>query len=266
MGPGRKAGLRRRLALDDVGSTNVVALDAARAGDPGSLWVTAARQSAGRGRRGRAWVSEVGNLYASLLLIDPARADDLLNLPLVIALGVRNGLASLTSGDRPDVSIKWPNDILIDGAKAVGILLESERLADGRMACVVGCGVNIEHCPEGTPYPVTNLRLAGIGAGVEAAFDAVANGVEEAISLWDQGRNFADVRKDWLRHAAGVGGLCTVNLTDGPLSGRFAGLEPDGRLILEGDDGRRRSISAGDLFLLGGGEPVGALDRSGTRH
>lgn len=265
MGAGRKA-TRRRLALDEVGSTNVVALEAARAGDPGPLWITAVRQSAGRGRRGRAWASEAGNLYASLLVIDPARADDLLNLPLVVALGVRNGLASLTSNDRPPVTIKWPNDILIDGAKSVGILLESERLADGRMAVVIGCGVNIEHCPDGLAYPVTSLRRAGIDAGVEATFDAVAHGVEQALALWQGGRNFPAVREGWLSHAAGVGGPCTVNLSDGSVTGRFAGLDADGRLILEEEGGRRRSISAGDLFLLGAGGRLSTSDRADTRH
>lgn len=263
MGPARTT-TRRRLALDVVGSTNVVALEAARASDPGRLWVTATRQSAGRGRRGRAWVSEAGNLYASLLLVDPARSDELLNLPLVVALGVRNGLASLTSGDRPSVAIKWPNDILIDGRKSVGILIESERLPDGRTAVVIGCGVNIEHCPTDTAYPVTSLRQAGIGASVEATFEALAGGVEEALAAWDGGRNFAAIRESWLAHAAGVGGPCTVNLAEGSLTGRFVGLDGDGRLILEQDGGGRRSISAGDLFLLGSGAPQTAPVRPET--
>ncbi|WP_156382155.1 MULTISPECIES: biotin--[acetyl-CoA-carboxylase] ligase [unclassified Aureimonas] len=265
MGQGRKAA-RRRLALDEVGSTNVVALEAARAGDPGPLWITAARQSAGRGRRGREWVSETGNLYTSLLLIDPAWPNDLLNLPLVVALGVRDGLAGLTIGDRPSVGIKWPNDILVDGRKSVGILIESERLSDGRVACVVGCGVNIEHCPENTPYPVTSLRLSGIPASVEAVFEALAEGVESALALWDGGRNFAAIRENWLSHAAGVGGPCTINLAEGSLTGRFVGLDLDGRLILEEDGGRRRSISAGDLFLLGAGGQRAAPDRFEPRH
>lgn len=265
MGASPKA-QRRRLALDEVGSTNAVAMEAARAGDPGLLWITAVRQSAGRGRRGRHWVSEAGNLYASLLLIDPAAQMDLLNLPLVIALGVRNGLAALVSDDRSTVAIKWPNDILLNGHKCVGILLESERLVDGRLACVVGCGVNVERCPEGTPYPVTSLRRAGLSASVEATFEGVARGVEEALTLWDHGRKFDAVRQDWLSHAAGVGGRCTVNLAEGSLTGFFVGLASDGRLILEEDGGGRRSISAGDLFLLGAEAQVPALRRSDAPH
>lgn len=179
---------------------------------------------------------------------------------------MRNGLARLTVADRPPVTIKWPNDILIDGRKSVGILLESERLADGRVACVVGCGVNIEHCPENTPYPVTSLRRAGIAAGVEATFEAVADGVEAALALWNGGNRFEAIREAWLSHAAGVGGPCTVNLAEGSLTGRFAGLDLDGRLILEEDGGRRRSISAGDLFLLGSDGAQVAAARSDTRH
>ncbi|BDA84460.1 biotin--[acetyl-CoA-carboxylase] ligase [Aureimonas sp. SA4125] len=242
---------RRHLALDEVGSTNVVALDAARAGDPGSLWVTAERQSAGRGRRARPWVSERGNLYASLLLIDPAGMVDLQNLPLVAAVGVRNGLATLEGAARRDIRIKWPNDILVNGRKCVGILLESERLSDGRFAIVIGCGVNVENVPDDTPYPVTGLRREGVTASVSDVFAALATGVEQALALWQRGRNFSAVRQTWIDHAAGIGMPCTVRMNNAVIEGTFVDLDDTGRLILADDSGGRRSISAGDLFLLG---------------
>ena len=194
---------RRHLALDEVGSTNAVALDAARAGDPGLLWVTAERQSAGRGRRARPWVSERGNLYASLLLIDPAGMDQIQNLPLVVAVGVRNGLAALKGADRLDIKIKWPNDILVNARKCVGILLESERLPDGRFATVIGCGVNVENVPTHTPYPVTGLRREGLTESVSEVFSAFATGVEAALAQWQRGQNFTAVRQNWIEHAAG---------------------------------------------------------------
>jgi BirA family biotin operon repressor/biotin-[acetyl-CoA-carboxylase] ligase len=242
---------RRHLALDEVGSTNSVALDAARAGDPGPLWVTAERQSAGRGRRARPWVSERGNLYASLLLIDAAPLDDLQNLPLVAAVGVRNGLAALKGAGQLDIRIKWPNDILVNGRKSVGILLESERLADGRFATVIGCGVNVENVPTDTPYPVTGLRREGLGASVAEVFAALAGGVEAALAVWQRGRNFAAIRQTWIDHAAGIGLPCTVRATDAVIEGVFVDLDDTGRLILAEAGGNRRSISAGDLFLLG---------------
>lgn len=244
----------RRLAFDEVGSTNTIAMDAARSGDPGPLWVTAERQSAGRGRRGRTWVSERGNLYASLLLIDPAPFPAAANLPLVAALGVRDGLASL-DGLHPSeaVEIKWPNDILLGGGKAVGILLESERLPDGRQAVVIGCGVNVAHGPSDTPYKVATLRSVGVTASLDAIFAALASGVRLSLDNWASGRHFADVRRRWLEHARGLGEACRVNLPDGSsVSGVFRDLDMDGRLLLELPDGTVRPFSAGDLFFLAG--------------
>ncbi|WP_061935638.1 biotin--[acetyl-CoA-carboxylase] ligase [Aureimonas sp. AU22] len=247
----RPQGARRHLALDEVGSTNAVALEAARAGDPGRLWITAARQTAGRGRRGRSWLSERGNLYATLLLIDPSSDQHVVDLPLVVALGVRNGLAELPGLDPDLVRIKWPNDILIAGAKTVGILLESERGLDGRRAVAIGCGVNVESGATQTPYAVTSLRSSGYTGTLDAVFDKVAAGVEAALELWDAGRQFDEVRAAWLRHSVGRGETCRVNLPDGTaVEGVFADLDAGGRLVLDLGPNGRRHFSAGDLFFL----------------
>lgn len=256
--------MRRRLALGEVASTNSVALEAARAGDPGRLWVTAERQVAGRGRRGRAWVSEPGNLYASWLVIDPAPLEHLSNLPLVASLGVRNALARLTDADEDLVAVKWPNDVLVRGRKAVGILLESERLSDGRMAVVVGCGVNVAHVPDDTPYEVTSLaREGGPCCDLDAIFSCVADEVERAFAVFRRGEGFAAIRREWLAHAAGIGQACRVNLANGTLTGRFEALDERGRLILRGEGGDATAVSAGDLFFLESDErmapPVSAV-------
>lgn len=249
MAPGHSAA-RRWLALGEVGSTNSVAMEAARAGDPGPLWITAERQSSGRGRRGRPWSSEIGNLYASLLMIDPAPLSALGQLPLVIAVGMRRALCDLPRIEGERVRIKWPNDLLIEGAKCAGILVESERGADGRQIVVVGCGLNVELAPDDAPYPVTTLRRAGSEATVRETFLALASGVEWALDLWRQGRHFSAIRAEWLAGAAGLGQPCRVNLSDRTLEGRFADLDESGRLVLETQDARRLEISAGDVFLL----------------
>ena len=150
----------RHIALGDVGSTNSVALDYARAGDPGNLWITANRQLQGRGRRGRAWISQEGNLYASLLVIDSAPNAKIGTLPLVAALAVYNTLKPIFARTPQALAIKWPNDILVDGRKINGILLESELLPDGRMAVVIGCGINCAHHPDDRPG---SLRIRGFG-------------------------------------------------------------------------------------------------------
>jgi BirA family biotin operon repressor/biotin-[acetyl-CoA-carboxylase] ligase len=239
----------RRLALDEVGSTNTVALERAHAGDPGRLWVTARRQSEGRGRRGRAWVSEEGNLYASLLLIDPAPRQRLGTLPLVAAVAVYRALRPLFSRTPQALAIKWPNDILVDGRKINGILLESQALADGKMAVVVGCGVNCRHHPDNPAYPATDLADCGFDVATEDVFSALAAAMAEMLEIWARGAGFAAVREAWLRAARGVGEPVTVNMHDGPLHGVFEDIDADGYLCLAMGDGQRRLVSAGDLFF-----------------
>lgn len=239
----------RRLALAETGSTNALALERASAGEAGGLWVTAGRQTGGRGRRGRAWVSEPGNLYASLLLIDPAPANRLATLPLAAALGVYEALKPDFAHTPQALAIKWPNDILADGAKICGILLESAVLADGRMAVVIGCGVNVaSHPPEGL-YKATSLAACGIATGVETLFARLTAAMSDVLARWDGGRGFSAIREDWLRAAAGLGGPVTVNLPEGAISGTFAELDADGYLCLQTVSGHRRKIAAGDVFL-----------------
>ncbi|KQT82742.1 biotin--[acetyl-CoA-carboxylase] ligase [Aurantimonas sp. Leaf443] len=239
---------RRRLTLDVATSTNEVALEAGRAGDPGPLWVTARRQSGGRGRRGRAWVSEEGNLYASLMLVDPASMADIANLPLVAALGVRNAVARLVPNGETRVAVKWPNDVLIDGAKAVGILLESD-VSGPAPVVVIGCGINVAFVPADLPYRASGIVDAGGGADLETVFAALASSMDEALALFARGAGFAQVRAAWLSHAVGLGRPCRVNLAETSVDGRFEGLDERGRLILTMKDGARRTISAGDLFF-----------------
>lgn len=239
----------RRLALGDVGSTNTEALKIAQAGDPGKLWVTGTRQLKGRGRRGRPWVSEAGNLYASLLLVDPAPKSALANLPLVAATGVYDALRSYFASTPQALAIKWPNDILVDGAKVNGILLESAFLSDQRLAVVIGCGINCVHHPVNPQYPATDLVACGIEASAEDVFEKLAVSMVDAVALWNRGAGFAAIREKWLLAARGVGEQVTVNHGGGAVTGMFEDIDRDGYLCLKLDDGTRQKISAGDLFF-----------------
>jgi BirA family biotin operon repressor/biotin-[acetyl-CoA-carboxylase] ligase len=238
----------RRLALAGVASTNASALEMARAGDPGSLWVTAQSQSAGKGRRGREWVSEPGNLYASLLLIDPAPAVRIGTLPLVAGLGVHRALRPFFANNPHALAIKWPNDLLVDGHKICGILVESGALADGRLAVVIGCGINCSAHPENPLYPTTDLAACGIAAGPEEVFPLLAAEMARVLAEWAGGAGFARIREDWLLAAGGKGGPVTVRQHDGETAGVFEDIDRDGYLLLN-VEGERRRISAGDLFF-----------------
>lgn len=240
----------RLTELDETGSTNADALAAARSGDPGKHWFRAARQMQGKGRQGRPWVSERGNLYASLLLIDPAQdMEKLGTLPLAVACAVHGALASLPGAGRHEFRIKWPNDILANGKKISGILLESVALEDGRLAVAVGIGINCTHHPDPAMYQATDLAELGFETSPEALFPHLASTMAATLDAWNQGRGFPQIRAEWLRLARGLGEKITVNLPTGPLEGVFEDIDGSGRLVLRLQNSEIRHISAGDVFF-----------------
>ncbi|SIP89399.1 BirA family transcriptional regulator, biotin operon repressor / biotin-[acetyl-CoA-carboxylase] ligase [Rhizobium sp. RU35A] len=239
----------RHQALGEVGSTNTECLARARQGDPGNLWVTATRQTAGRGRRGRSWASEPGNLYASLLLIDPAPPERLGSLPLAVALAVHGALRSVLPPGAEALEIKWPNDVLIGRKKSCGILLEGEGLAQGRRALVAGIGINIRFRPEDGPYGVTSLQEQGSDISAEELFSHLYREMAEVLVLWDEGRAVAAITERWRSVACGIGEPIRVNLPDRSIDGRFAGIDDRGLLLLDTQHGTM-PIAAGDVFFL----------------
>jgi BirA family biotin operon repressor/biotin-[acetyl-CoA-carboxylase] ligase len=237
----------RLVSLDAVGSTNVEAMALARAGERGPLWVTAARQTAGRGRRGNAWSSEPGNLYASLLVTDAAPSPHLPELCFVVALAVRDAICAVAPGLAPALKLKWPNDLLLDGAKIVGILIEAERIGSAT-AAVIGIGINCAHHPEDTPYAATDLNVHGAGITPPQMFKALSAMMVKWLALWDRGSGFTAIRAEWLSHAAGIGGDIVVRLPNRQLAGKFESLDQTGRLMLRLPEGHLEAITAGEVF------------------
>lgn len=235
--------------MQEVGSTNAECFERALAGDPGHLWITATAQSGGRARRGRTWVSEPGNLYSSLLLIDPAPMADLGSLPLAVALAVHDAIRTVLAADAAPLEIKWPNDILIGRRKTCGILLEGQSLPDGRHALVIGIGINIAFKPELATYPVTCLADHGVTMSPEELFARLFVSMAEALDLWDRGQGTARIVQRWRRHACGIGEKITVNLPDRSISGEFSGIDDKGLLLLRQADERMTTIAAGDVFF-----------------
>jgi BirA family transcriptional regulator, biotin operon repressor / biotin---[acetyl-CoA-carboxylase] ligase len=238
----------RLIVHDTVGSTNAEALSQARLGECGPLWVTAAQQTAGRGRRGRPFVSERGNLYASLLLIDPAPADRAAELSFVAALALHDAVCELASMLAPRIRFKWPNDMICDGAKFAGILVEGESTSGRPLAAVVGIGVNCARHPAGTAYPATDLAAAGAIVSPETLFRALSRSMPLRLAEWDRGRGFAAIRAAWLARAVGLAEVIRVSLPERELQGRFESLDRAGRLLLRREDGTLEAITAGDIF------------------
>ncbi|WP_143530608.1 biotin--[acetyl-CoA-carboxylase] ligase [Rhizobium sp. RU36D] len=239
----------RHEAHDTLASTNSECLARARAGEASGLWITARRQTGGRGRRGRPWSSEPGNLYASLLLINPSPVALLGSLPLAVAVAVHDAVRSVVPAGSDPVEIKWPNDILIGRRKTCGILLEGENLANGDHALVIGIGVNITAMPEETAYPVTRLADHGAGISPDELFARLFAAMADVLAIWDRGKGVAQIAALWRRSACGIGEKINVNLPDRTISGYFVGIDDKGMLILDrGVDGRM-AIAAGDVFF-----------------
>lgn len=231
--------------LSSVGSTNDWLIAHADTLADGH-WIIADRQTAGRGRRGRAWSDGAGNLMASVLV----RAEGAVQqLSFVAALALYDALsASGGQGSRipgPRLSLKWPNDVLLDGVKMSGILLE--RAGD---AVIIGFGVNIVSHPEGTERPATSLAVASWPS--IAPVDLLAQlmpAFAAARVIWAT-TGFDAIRHRWLAHAAGIGERIAARLGTETLEGCFEGLAGDGALELRLDDGSLRPVHAGEVFAL----------------
>lgn len=234
-----------------TGSTNedLAALAAAGAGGDGRIWLTAGQQRDGRGRRARGWHSPQGNLHASTLLIDPAPLQMLGHLPLVAALGARAAIAAEIGDDDGLVQIKWPNDILIDGAKCCGILLESRSVADGHMAVIAGFGINIVAHPPDTPYPATHLRQWAKQSASTSMFQHLAESFAAMFQLWRGGANLTEIRAQWLAHARGLGKPLRVNTHDDSIDGVFEQMDEDGQLVLRLPDGTHKRFASAEIFF-----------------
>ncbi len=234
--------------FDSIDSTNEEARrHAAAARDRTVYW--AKRQTAGRGRRGRAWMSEPGNLFVSLLLKPDCPQAQAAQLSFVSALAVSDVLLQAGAGDR--VSLKWPNDVLLDGAKVCGILLEATSTGARIEAVVVGLGLNLASHPGDTPYPATDFRHAGLGeVTADQALTWLLAAFELRYAAWRE-RGFAGVRTDWLIRAHGLGQTIQVRLDNETLTGRFAELDETGALVVETAPGVTRQITAGDVYFPG---------------
>jgi BirA family biotin operon repressor/biotin-[acetyl-CoA-carboxylase] ligase len=239
----------RHIIYEALGSTNAEALARARAGERGPVWISAQRQDAGRGRRGSAWTSEPGNLYVSLLLTDPAPPAQAPQLSFVAALALHDAVAECAAALGPMLALKWPNDLMVGGAKLAGILIEGD--SSSGLAVVIGIGVNCVNHPGGTPYPATDLMAAGAMVEPQRLLAALAAAMQKRLAQWDRGQGFAAIRADWLKRAAGLGQDIKVRLPEREFTGLFEGLDDAGRLLVRGV-AEVTTVTAGEVFGFGG--------------
>jgi BirA family transcriptional regulator, biotin operon repressor / biotin---[acetyl-CoA-carboxylase] ligase len=245
----------RLAAFDQIDSTNAEALERARTGERGPIWFVTTQQTAGRGRRQRAWIAPRGNLASSILEaveVSPAVAATLgfaAGLALEQALRKVSVEAALRAGGDLNFQLKWPNDVLAGGKKLAGILLEAEALPGGGLAVVVGIGTNVIAAPEGTPTPAVSLAALGVTISAEELFAALSDGWAEFRGLWDNGRGFGEIRKSWLAHAAGLGQAVAIKSGSSTIEGTFDTIDEQGCMIVRTAQGRLVPITAGDVYF-----------------
>jgi BirA family biotin operon repressor/biotin-[acetyl-CoA-carboxylase] ligase len=232
-------GLRVHEILD---STNEEARRLARAGERGPLWIVAREQNAGRGRRGRSWVSQRGNLFASLLTRAPAHCA----AQLAFAAGLAVGETVAGFAPSAETSLKWPNDVLLDGKKVAGILLEGL----GGDALAIGIGINLSHCPDETEFPAVSIaQVTGSAPDWDATLLRLAGAMAAWYEIWRGGLGFAPVRTAWLARAGGLGGPIRARLEGNEMQGVFETIDEDGALLLRQGSGALARITAADVFF-----------------
>jgi BirA family biotin operon repressor/biotin-[acetyl-CoA-carboxylase] ligase len=235
-------------SFDEIDSTNEEARRLAASGHHGPIWITAGRQTAGRGRRGRAWVSPAGNLSATLLISPSKPAAECAQLSFVAAVAAADAASSFAPN--AEIKVKWPNDVLAGGRKLAGILLESASGADGALSFLaVGIGMNLAHYPPDTEFPATSLAALGVAPPLAAdALAQLASGFAKWYDIW-MTKGFAPIHDAWLARAAGLGTRIRARLTSEETSGVFEGIDDTGALILRESADRVRHIAAGEVFF-----------------
>jgi BirA family biotin operon repressor/biotin-[acetyl-CoA-carboxylase] ligase len=241
------------LKFATLDSTNAEAKRLAEAGERGPLWIMAERQTSGRGRRGRAWSSGAGDLSATLLFACERPPAEAAQLGFVAALAVAETFDAFVPSAL--VAIKWPNDVLIDGRKAAGILVESGPHRGGGLWVAAGCGLNLAQSPQDVERPATSAAEhlgGGLTAtpGPDTALAVLARAFDERLEAWET-YGFGAIADAWTARAAGLNRPCVARLDGETIEGVAEGLEPDGALRLRLASGAIRRITAGDVFPSG---------------
>lgn len=247
-----------RAIHDRLDGTNAEGSRRAAAGDGGPAWILAHAQTAARGRRGRSWAMPEGNFAASLLMLPGGSLAEMALRSFVAALALHDAFTAAT-GRAERFALKWPNDVLLDGKKVAGILLETGGAPPGPLALVIGFGVNLVAAPDpgelepGALAPST-LAAAGPAPDPVGFLDLLA----PAFAAWEtrfRAEGFAPVRAAWLSRAARLGETVTARLPDRAVVGRFESVDERGAIVLATATGRE-ILPAADVFFPG--EPVHA--------
>lgn len=230
-----------------IDSTNLEAHRLFAGGERGPLFLLADEQTAGKGRLDRNWSSARGNCYSTLILpVDLSGGLTVARVPqigFVVALAV----ADVVRAHGATPQLKWPNDVLVNGAKISGILCEV--LSASPLAIAIGCGINVAHAPAGLAYPATCLAAMSAGASRDGVFDAYRSALTRWLETWRLEGGFEAVRAAWTAQAIGIGENATMTVGTQQLTGRFEGITEQGAVILQTPEGPPHILHAGDFHI-----------------
>ncbi len=243
-----------------IDSTNSEAQRRVAAGERGPLWIRADRQLTGRGRSGRVWSSPPGNFSATYVFTPGCPLEHLHQLSFVVSLAAHDTIAHhlASAAEIAHCSLKWPNDVLIEGAKVGGILVESSVVGCEAVA-MIGCGLNIAVRPPVDGRDVTALADHGACPTPAAFLAHLDRELQLWLGRWRRCEGFAVIRDAWLDRAHPIGASLVVNASGDEATGAFHGLAEDGALLLAATDGTVQRFHFGDVAL--GGSATAPVDR-----
>jgi BirA family transcriptional regulator, biotin operon repressor / biotin---[acetyl-CoA-carboxylase] ligase len=226
-----------------IDSTNLEAHRIFANGERGPLFLLADEQTAGKGRLDRNWASARGNCYSTLAL--PLNADITVvpQISFVVALAV----ADVVQKFGIEAKLKWPNDVLVGGAKIAGILCEV--LSANPLTVAIGCGINVAHAPAGLKYPATCLAAQGATTNRDHVFQSYRDALAYRLQQWNNGQNFSTIRAAWIANAIGIGETVTMTTGTHHLTGTFETITEQGAVLLKPQDGPPQILHAGDLHI-----------------
>lgn len=232
--------------LSTIDSTNSAARRHLDAGEQAPFWIIAEEQTAGRGRLGRQWISHPGNLYSTHAFPFTAPAPTASQISFVAALAIHDVATSFIIN--ASISLKWPNDCLIEGAKFSGVLAEMHQ-----NTMILGMGLNVMHEPEGLPYKTTSLNAYAPHITVDQVFQALQVKLKKWLQIWDNANGFSHIHRAWEARCATIGNPISLDTGRGILHGTFVGLHHDGGLVLNHHN--TTSIHhAGDVRIIANSE------------
>ncbi len=234
-----------------LGSTNDTAKSLLEEGHEPAFWVVCDEQTKGRGRRSKEWVSLKGNLFASTTRRITTEPNKRASLSLVAGLAVVDAINKATEEPSSELTLKWPNDILVKEAKLGGILIEAQQsVRPDQTDLIIGIGVNIIANPVVEGRDTICLQSLDIQISRDKLLEHLTNTFQNRINQWDEGRNIEEIKAHWMEKTSPLGTMLTVKCGPEYITGAFMGLDTYGALQIKLNNNTIQTITGGELVSL----------------